>query len=127
MPLSKSDNPDRNFSAGYGSLESQELLPPYVLDSIFNDPEIRKRVGDLIARAMKSGSQRGYRGWRPIFFRHDDAALVEAPTPVHFQAGYILWLGRLRRSADWANENRRSSRCDGESIGASGSISMRAT
>jgi len=56
MPLSKSDNPDRNFSAGYGSLESQELLPPYDLDSIFNDPEIRKRVGDLIARAMKSGS-----------------------------------------------------------------------
>jgi hypothetical protein len=45
--------PDRNRSAGYALLQSQEPLPPYELDPMFHSPVIRKRIGELIAKAME--------------------------------------------------------------------------
>jgi hypothetical protein len=50
--------PDRNRSAGYALLQSQEPLPPYELDPMFDNPVIRKRIGELIANAMKHRSSR---------------------------------------------------------------------
>jgi hypothetical protein len=41
------------LSAGYAILESQDALPPYELDPRFHDPVIRKRIGEVIARAME--------------------------------------------------------------------------
>ena len=35
--------PDRSRSAGYAFLQSQEPLPPYELDPMFDNPVIRKR------------------------------------------------------------------------------------
>jgi hypothetical protein len=32
---------------------SQEPLPPYGLDPMFDDPVIRNRIGNLIAKAAK--------------------------------------------------------------------------
>lgn len=46
------DQPDPNFSAAYAILQSQEPLPPYELDPSFHDPDIRKRVGAIIAQTM---------------------------------------------------------------------------
>ena len=43
------------LSAGYAILRAQEPLPPYELDPHFDDPVIRKRIGDLIARPMVLG------------------------------------------------------------------------
>jgi hypothetical protein len=34
-------------------LPSQEPLPPYELDPLFDDPVIRNRIGDLIAKAVE--------------------------------------------------------------------------
>jgi hypothetical protein len=49
------NNCDRDFVAGYAVLEaharSNEPLPPYELDPIFDDPVIRRRIGELIAQA----------------------------------------------------------------------------
>ena len=51
----RSGNPDRDFLAGYAvlrsHLRSNEPLPPYELDPIFDDPLIRRRIGELIAQA----------------------------------------------------------------------------
>ena len=48
-------NSDRDFLAGYeflrSHLRSNEPLPPYELDPIFDDPLIRRRIGELIAQA----------------------------------------------------------------------------
>ena len=48
-------NPDRDFLAGYevlrSHLHSNEPLPPYELDPVFDDPVIRRRIGELIAQA----------------------------------------------------------------------------
>jgi hypothetical protein len=52
------DKPDRNRSAGYALLQSQEPLPPYELDPMFDNPVIRKRIGELIANAMKHRSSK---------------------------------------------------------------------
>lgn len=45
--------PDLNWSARYALLQSHEPLPPYELDPTFDDPVIRKRVGEVIAKAME--------------------------------------------------------------------------
>jgi hypothetical protein len=34
-------------------LPTQEQLPPYELDPMFNDPAVRKRIGEVIAKAME--------------------------------------------------------------------------
>jgi hypothetical protein len=47
------DNSDRDFSAGYEVLQSQEPLPSYELDLLYDDPIIRYRIGVLIARVME--------------------------------------------------------------------------
>jgi hypothetical protein len=53
MPKRLAKKPDRNCSGGHVVLPSQEPLPPYELDPMFNDPVIRNRIGDLIAKAAK--------------------------------------------------------------------------
>jgi hypothetical protein len=53
MPQPIIGDSDPNFSAGYAILESQDALPPYELDPRFHDPVIRKRIGEVIARAME--------------------------------------------------------------------------
>jgi hypothetical protein len=36
------------------TLQSQEALPPYELDPAFDNPPVRKRIGEVIAKAMGS-------------------------------------------------------------------------
>jgi hypothetical protein len=43
----------RMYWAGYALLQSQASLPPYELDPMFNNPAMRNRIGELIAKAMK--------------------------------------------------------------------------
>jgi hypothetical protein len=43
----------RTCSAAYALLPTQEPLPPYELDPMFNDPAVRKRIGEVIAKAME--------------------------------------------------------------------------
>jgi hypothetical protein len=50
-PLEEKAN--RNYSPAYALLQSQKLLPPYELDPTFNNPIVRKRIGELIAKAME--------------------------------------------------------------------------
>ena len=72
VPMSGSpvDKPDRDFSAGYAILQSQEPLPPYGLDPRFDDPLTRKRIGEVIARGMEQQvSERYRRSWRLRRFR----------------------------------------------------------
>lgn len=45
----RDDNPDRDFSAGY---EVLKYVPEYDYRGLFDDPVIRERVGQLIARAV---------------------------------------------------------------------------
>jgi hypothetical protein len=45
------DKAGRTYSAGYALLRPQKPLPPYELDPMFNDPAVRKRIGEVIARA----------------------------------------------------------------------------
>lgn len=52
MPQPIVGNSDHSFSDVYAILESQEPAPPYEVDPCFDDPAIRKRIGDVIARAM---------------------------------------------------------------------------
>jgi hypothetical protein len=51
--------PDLNRSAGYALLQSQEPLPPYELDPMFDHPVIRNRIGELIAKA----AEKRFGGW----------------------------------------------------------------
>ena len=53
MPKRLAKKPDRNCSGGHSISQSQEPLPPYELDSMFDDPVIRNRIGELIAKAME--------------------------------------------------------------------------
>jgi hypothetical protein len=39
-------------SAMYALFEAQEPLPPYELDPAFDSPALRKRIGEVIAKAM---------------------------------------------------------------------------
>jgi hypothetical protein len=64
------ERPDRDFSAGYAILQSQDPLPPYDLDPRFDDPLTRKRIGEIIARGMEQQVSRRYRrSWRLRRFR----------------------------------------------------------
>jgi len=50
-----SSNPDRDFSAGYGSASDIDRLmadPPLLLTKL-DDPVVRERVGKLIGDAMR--------------------------------------------------------------------------
>ncbi len=47
------------YSAGYALLQSQEPLPPYELDPLFNSPAVRKRTGEVIAKAMEYRFSKG--------------------------------------------------------------------
>jgi hypothetical protein len=51
MPKRLAKKPDRNCSGGHSI--SQEPLPPYELDPMFDHPAIRNRIGELIAKAVK--------------------------------------------------------------------------
>ena len=56
VPMARrSGSLNRDFLAGYAILDghrrAKEPLPPYELDPIFDDPVIRQRIGELIARA----------------------------------------------------------------------------
>ena len=44
---------DRMYSAGYALLQSQEPLPSYELDPMFNNLAVRNRIGEVIAKAME--------------------------------------------------------------------------
>jgi hypothetical protein len=53
MPKPLEEKAERTYSAGYALLQSQESLPPYELDPMFNNPTVRNRIGELIAKAME--------------------------------------------------------------------------
>jgi hypothetical protein len=53
MPKPLADKAGRTYSDGYALLPTQEQLPPYELDPMFNDPAVRKRIGEVIAKAME--------------------------------------------------------------------------
>jgi hypothetical protein len=53
MPKSLEEKGDRPYSAGHAFLQSQEPLPPYELDPMFNNPTVRNRIGKVIAKAME--------------------------------------------------------------------------
>jgi hypothetical protein len=46
------EKPDGNWS-GDSLLQSQEPLPPYELDPLFDNLVVHKRIGDVIAKAME--------------------------------------------------------------------------
>ena len=50
----KQHSSDCDFSAGYEALRTHEPLPPYECDPIFDDPEIQRRIGRLIAQAAEA-------------------------------------------------------------------------
>jgi len=52
MPKPLADKANRTYSDGYALSHSQEPLPPYEVDPTFNTPAVRKRVGEVIAKAM---------------------------------------------------------------------------
>jgi hypothetical protein len=41
-----------NLAHMYALFESQEPLPPYELDPAFDSPAARKRIGEVIAKAI---------------------------------------------------------------------------
>jgi hypothetical protein len=53
MPKPLEEKGDRMCSAGYALLQSQEPLPPYELDPMFNNPAVRNHIGKVIAKAME--------------------------------------------------------------------------
>ena len=55
MPQEPLEKPDPGAAAAYAILQAQEPLPPYELDPYFDDPVIRNRIGDLIARPTVLG------------------------------------------------------------------------
>jgi hypothetical protein len=61
MPQPKSHNSDAEFSTGHAILQSQEPLPPYELDPHLDEPAIRKRIGEVIARAVDKMNPRRWR------------------------------------------------------------------
>jgi hypothetical protein len=50
---------DNNRLGGHALLPSQEPLPPYELDPMFDNPVIRNRIGELIAKA----AEKRFGGW----------------------------------------------------------------
>jgi hypothetical protein len=44
--------PDRNYSGGHSISQSRKPLPPYELDPMFDNPVIRNRIGEVIAKAV---------------------------------------------------------------------------
>jgi hypothetical protein len=52
MPKRLAKKLDRNCSSGHSTSHSQEPLPPYELDPMFDDPVIRNRIGEVIAKAV---------------------------------------------------------------------------
>jgi hypothetical protein len=58
MPKRLAKKPDRNCSGGHSISQLQELLPPYELDPMFDNPVIRNRIGELIARAVEKRIRR---------------------------------------------------------------------
>jgi hypothetical protein len=52
MPKRLAEKPDRNCSGGHAPLQSQEPLPPYELDSMFDDPVIRHRIAPIMSAAL---------------------------------------------------------------------------
>ena len=59
MPKRLAKKPDRNCLGGHALLPSQEPLPPYELASMFDDPVIRNRIGQVIAKAMERRISKG--------------------------------------------------------------------
>jgi hypothetical protein len=53
MPKRSAKKPAHISSGGHALLASQKPLPPYELDSMFDDPVIRNRIGQVIAKAME--------------------------------------------------------------------------
>jgi hypothetical protein len=53
IPKPLAEKANRAYLAGQGLSQSQKSLPPYEFDSPFDDPSIRKRIGEVIAKAME--------------------------------------------------------------------------
>jgi hypothetical protein len=53
MPKRLARKPDQNCSVGHSVSQSKEPLPPYELDPMFDDPVIRNRIGEVIAKAVE--------------------------------------------------------------------------
>ena len=53
MPKRLAGKAGRTYSAGYALLQSQKRLPRYEVDPLFNNPAVRKRIGEVIAKAME--------------------------------------------------------------------------
>jgi hypothetical protein len=47
-------NVDLDKSTVFGLLQSQEALPPYELDPMVDNPVVRKRIGEVIAKASNN-------------------------------------------------------------------------
>jgi hypothetical protein len=65
MPKSLEEKGGRPYSEGYALLLSQEPLPPYELDPMFNNPAMRNRISKVIAKAME---HRFSKPWRIVSF-----------------------------------------------------------
>jgi hypothetical protein len=52
MPKRLAKKPERNCSGGHSTSQSREPLPPYELDPMFDNPVIRNRIGEVIAKAV---------------------------------------------------------------------------
>ena len=48
-----------NCSSTYAILQAQDSLPPYELDPMYDDPVLRKRIGQVIAKAMEQRFSKG--------------------------------------------------------------------
>jgi hypothetical protein len=53
MPKPLEEKGESMYPAGHALLQSQEPLPPYELDPMFNNPAVRNRIGTVIAKAME--------------------------------------------------------------------------
>jgi len=53
MPRRLAKKPDCNRLGGPSISQSQEPLPPYELDPMFDSPVIRNRIGEVIAKAVE--------------------------------------------------------------------------
>jgi hypothetical protein len=73
MPKPQAVKPERNYSNGYALLQAEEPLPPYELDPHFDEPAVRKRIGDLIARPTVLGH------FKPEFYGVRRRSRVKAP------------------------------------------------